>query len=194
MEEDRSWMYRRTVPGAMGISKEASMGPMHERAIWDAWQKRASLRYKDLMYKVRNDGYQLNWMTIAQYTSLCNEWGSKAYKKRVEAAQQNQLQCPSKHTGGSRSFIECFLITFKFESSFMFVAGEDGRGLWTVGTICPTASVEERAKYQELKANVECTYIETGSPILIDEQLIFEDASGNNKGHVYNHYRGLPGR
>ncbi|KAI5667675.1 hypothetical protein M9H77_17528 [Catharanthus roseus] len=25
--------------------------PMHERAIWDAWQKRASLLYKDLMYE-----------------------------------------------------------------------------------------------------------------------------------------------
>ncbi|KAI5649039.1 hypothetical protein M9H77_35044 [Catharanthus roseus] len=34
--------------------------PMHEHAIRDAWQKRASLRHKDLMYEVQVDGYQPN--------------------------------------------------------------------------------------------------------------------------------------
>ncbi|KAI5654483.1 hypothetical protein M9H77_31670 [Catharanthus roseus] len=50
---------------------------MHERVIWDAWHKRASLRYKDLMYEMQTVGYQPDWMTTAQYTSLCDEWGSE---------------------------------------------------------------------------------------------------------------------
>ncbi|KAI5670558.1 hypothetical protein M9H77_10922 [Catharanthus roseus] len=84
---------------------------MHEHAIWDAWHKRASLRYKNLMYE----------MTTAQFTNLL---------------------------------------------------GEDGQGLCIVGTICPTASAEgtvdrytiRSAKYQEMKANANHLYIDTGSP------------------------------
>ncbi|KAI5656787.1 hypothetical protein M9H77_25580 [Catharanthus roseus] len=41
-----------------------------------------------------------------------------------------------------------------------------------------------KAKYQELKAKAECLHIETGSPMLIDDQLTFEATGGNNKGHV----------
>ncbi|KAI5668240.1 hypothetical protein M9H77_18093 [Catharanthus roseus] len=68
------------------FGKKYRWDSMHERAIWDAWQRWASLRYKDLMYE-------------------------EAYKKRQEASQQNWLQRrdsqgPGKHTGGSRSFIE----------------------------------------------------------------------------------------
>ncbi|KAI5668597.1 hypothetical protein M9H77_18450 [Catharanthus roseus] len=86
---------------------------MHKHAIWDTWKKRASLRYKDLMYEV--------------------------------------------------------------------TTGEYGRGLRIVGTVCPTSSAEGKvgrytirqvlgvAKYQELKANVECLHIETGSPISTDK-------------------------
>ncbi|KAI5668376.1 hypothetical protein M9H77_18229 [Catharanthus roseus] len=40
-----------------------------------------------------------------------------------------------------------------------------------------------RAKYQELKVNMEHLHIGTGSPILTDEQLMFEDAGGSNKDH-----------
>ncbi|KAI5649819.1 hypothetical protein M9H77_35824 [Catharanthus roseus] len=39
-------------------------------AIRDAWQKRASLRYKDLMFEVRVDEYQPDWIITTQYTSL----------------------------------------------------------------------------------------------------------------------------
>ncbi|KAI5654935.1 hypothetical protein M9H77_32122 [Catharanthus roseus] len=52
----------------------------------------------------------------------------------------------------------------------MFAAGEDGRGLRTVGTVCLTASTN----YQELKANAERLHIEIGSPIPTDEQLMFQ--------------------
>ncbi|KAI5656952.1 hypothetical protein M9H77_25745 [Catharanthus roseus] len=41
------------------------------------------------------------------------------------------------------------------------------------------------AKYQELKANTERLHIDIGSPILTDEQLMFEAAGGSNKGYVY---------
>ncbi|KAI5654945.1 hypothetical protein M9H77_32132 [Catharanthus roseus] len=41
------------------------------------------------------------------------------------------------------------------------------------------------AKYQELKVNMERHHMETGLPILTDEQLMFEVACGDNKGHVY---------
>ncbi|KAI5653867.1 hypothetical protein M9H77_31054 [Catharanthus roseus] len=44
------------------------------------------------MYEVRTVRYQLDWMTTAQYTSPCDEWGLEAYKKRREATQQNWLQ------------------------------------------------------------------------------------------------------
>ncbi|KAI5678237.1 hypothetical protein M9H77_09187 [Catharanthus roseus] len=33
--------------------------------------------------------------------------------------------------------------------------------------------------------DADCLHIETGSPISTDEQLMFEAASGSNKGHVY---------
>ncbi|KAI5661738.1 hypothetical protein M9H77_21061 [Catharanthus roseus] len=52
------------------------------------------------------------------------------------------------------------------------LAGEDERGLRTIGTVCPTASPEGT--------------IETGSPILTDKQLMFEAAGGSNKGLVYS--------
>ncbi|KAI5672626.1 hypothetical protein M9H77_12990 [Catharanthus roseus] len=41
-------------------------------------------------------------------------------------------------------------------------------------------------KFWEMKANMEQLHIETGSPILTDEQLMFEVASGSDKGHVYS--------
>ncbi|KAI5667633.1 hypothetical protein M9H77_17486 [Catharanthus roseus] len=44
---------------------------------------------------------------------------------------------------------------------------------------------EFEAKYQDLKANVERLHIETGSPILTDEQFMFEAASRRNKGCIY---------
>ncbi|KAI5680859.1 hypothetical protein M9H77_02086 [Catharanthus roseus] len=66
------------------------------------------------------------------------------------------------------------------------LAGEDGRGLRTVRTVCPTTSTE-RPVGQILGAegNAECLHIETGLPISTDEQLMFETASGSNKGHIY---------
>ncbi|KAI5677076.1 hypothetical protein M9H77_08026 [Catharanthus roseus] len=104
---------------------------MHEHVIWDAWQKQASLRYKDLTYEVRVD------------------------------------------------------------------RGENGRGLYTVRLVCPTASVEGtmsrytiqrvsgEAKHQEPKANAKNLHIDTHLLIPIDEQLMFEAVGGSNKGHVY---------
>ncbi|KAI5671417.1 hypothetical protein M9H77_11781 [Catharanthus roseus] len=47
---------------------------------------------------------------------------------------------------------------------------------------CMSYCISRRDK---LKANVECLLIETGSPIITNEQLMFEDAEGSNKGHVY---------
>ncbi|KAI5664514.1 hypothetical protein M9H77_23837 [Catharanthus roseus] len=43
----------------------------------------------------------------------------------------------------------------------------------------------EWEKYQELKANAECFYIETDSPMLTDEQFMLEVVGGSNKGYVY---------
>ncbi|KAI5661739.1 hypothetical protein M9H77_21062 [Catharanthus roseus] len=57
----------------------------------DAWHKRASFRYKDLIFEVRTNGHQPDWMNTAQYKSFCDEWGSEAYKKRREVSKQNQL-------------------------------------------------------------------------------------------------------
>ncbi|KAI5676047.1 hypothetical protein M9H77_06997 [Catharanthus roseus] len=87
------------------------------------------------------------------------------------------------------------------------LGGEDGRGLRIVGTVCPTALAKVtmcrytiRPVLDELKANAERLHIETGSPILTDEQLMFEAASGSNNGRVYgfgsvcSRYRGVPGR
>ncbi|KAI5677246.1 hypothetical protein M9H77_08196 [Catharanthus roseus] len=62
-------------------------------------------------------------------------------------------------------------------STLAGLGGEDGRGLRTVGIVCPTASAERTmGRYtiqpilgEELKANAGCLHIETGSPILTDE-------------------------
>ncbi|KAI5676303.1 hypothetical protein M9H77_07253 [Catharanthus roseus] len=51
-----------------------------------------SLRYKDLMYDVRVDRYQPNWMNTTQYTSFCDVRSSYTFKKKREAAQRNRLQ------------------------------------------------------------------------------------------------------
>ncbi|KAI5683705.1 hypothetical protein M9H77_04933 [Catharanthus roseus] len=87
--------------------------------------------------------------------------GSEAYKKRREAPQQNRLQGrggpgPGKHTSGSSGKRSELINVF-------FVL----------------------AKYQKLMENAKRLHIETGPPILTDEQLMFEAASGSNKGHVY---------
>ncbi|KAI5683186.1 hypothetical protein M9H77_04414 [Catharanthus roseus] len=105
--------------------------PMHESAIWDAWQKRASLRYKDLIYEVRVDGYQPDWMTTAQYTNICYEWGLEVYKKRQEVAQQNRLQ-GRVGQGPASTPAGLGLLSMR----------EDRRGLRTGGPICPIASAE----------------------------------------------------
>ncbi|KAI5652598.1 hypothetical protein M9H77_29785 [Catharanthus roseus] len=47
----------------------------------------------------------------------------------------------------------------------------------------PGQTKEHVAKYQELKTNAKRLHIETSSPMPIDEQLMFEVASGSNKGH-----------
>ncbi|KAI5678104.1 hypothetical protein M9H77_09054 [Catharanthus roseus] len=119
------------------------------------------------MYEVRSNGYQANWMTTAQYMRLCDKKGLEACKKRREAAQQNRLQGR---------------VTFIFENSFMFAMGEDGRGLRIVETVCTTASAEGTVgQYtirpvfgEELKANAERLHILSNSPILTDDQLMFE--------------------
>ncbi|KAI5652432.1 hypothetical protein M9H77_29619 [Catharanthus roseus] len=72
-----------------------------------------------------------------------------------------------------------------FRSFIEWVTGEDRLGLCTVRPVCPIASAEGTAKYQELKANAEYLHIETGSPIPTDEQLMFEATGCSNKGHVY---------
>ncbi|KAI5667499.1 hypothetical protein M9H77_17352 [Catharanthus roseus] len=103
------------------FGKRYRWDPMHERAILDAWQKQASLRYKDLMYEV---GIQ-------------------------EEAR-----------GGT---------------------AESAIGAWWPGAW----QAHRWDKYQELKANAKRLHIETGSPILNNEQLMFEAAGGSNNGHVY---------
>ncbi|KAI5666795.1 hypothetical protein M9H77_16648 [Catharanthus roseus] len=67
----------------------------------------------------------------------------------------------------------------------MFATGEYGRGLRTIRFVCPSVSAEGTAKYQELTMNAERLHTETSSCILTDEQLMFEAAGGNDKGHVY---------
>ncbi|KAI5654032.1 hypothetical protein M9H77_31219 [Catharanthus roseus] len=73
---------------------------------------------------------------------------------------------------------------------------EPTAGAWcirTVGTVCPTASAKETvSRYmirpilgEELKANAEHLHIKTGSPILTDEQLMFQHTGGSNKSQVY---------
>ncbi|KAI5669037.1 hypothetical protein M9H77_18890 [Catharanthus roseus] len=68
----------------------------------------------------------------------------------------------------------------------LFIDGENRRGIYTIRAVHPTASSKGTTKYQELKANTECLHIEIGSPTPTDEQLMFEAASGSNKGHVYD--------
>ncbi|KAI5663349.1 hypothetical protein M9H77_22672 [Catharanthus roseus] len=53
---------------------------------------------------------------------------------------------------------------------------ENGRGICTIRV----------AKYHELKANAARLHIETCSPILIDEQLMFETVGVKNKGYLYS--------
>ncbi|KAI5658304.1 hypothetical protein M9H77_27097 [Catharanthus roseus] len=79
------------------------------------------------------------------------------------------------------------------------LVGENGRGICTIIVVRPIAQqkgqwVDTRydefwAKYQELKANAERLHIDTSLPIPTDEQLMFEDAGGNNKGHAYGSSR-----
>ncbi|KAI5677840.1 hypothetical protein M9H77_08790 [Catharanthus roseus] len=107
-------------------------------------------------------------------------------QEEAEGAQQNRIQehgdqGPEKHTGEFRSFIE-------------WVTVEDGQGVRTVGTLCPTASKEETVGLytilpvldEELKAKAERLHIETDSPIPTDEHLMFEATGGCNKGHIYS--------
>ncbi|KAI5654607.1 hypothetical protein M9H77_31794 [Catharanthus roseus] len=87
-----------------------------------------------------------NRMKNMWYTGLGIQ--DEARDGTAESAVGHSGQGPRKHTGGFRSFIEWF--------------GEDGQGLRTVRTVCPTASAEGT-----LKANAECLHIKTSSPILI---------------------------
>ncbi|KAI5677655.1 hypothetical protein M9H77_08605 [Catharanthus roseus] len=57
---------------------------------------------------------------------------------------------------------------------------------WHRGTVYRAVVVRGPVKYQELKANAERLHIETRSPMLTDEQLMFEATGGSNKGHVYS--------
>ncbi|KAI5672227.1 hypothetical protein M9H77_12591 [Catharanthus roseus] len=60
----------------------------------------------------------------------------------------------------------------------MFAAGEDGRGLRTIRTVCPTASTERtvgRYTIRPILGKVKCQEL----------KLMFEAAGGSNMGHVY---------
>ncbi|KAI5668471.1 hypothetical protein M9H77_18324 [Catharanthus roseus] len=146
------------------FEKRYRWDPMHERAIWDAWHRRASLRYKDLMYEVRANRYQPNWITTGQYTSLCDEWGRRntrrGERRHSRTGCKSVVARGSTSTSRSRSYIK-----------------------WERRWVRPLHS--RNSKYKDLKANAECLHIETCSPILTDKQLMFEAAGGSNKGHVY---------
>ncbi|KAI5663601.1 hypothetical protein M9H77_22924 [Catharanthus roseus] len=114
-------------PGTSHSSKRYQCDPIHERAIWDAWQKQASLLYKNLMYKVQVLGYQHDCMTIVQYTSLCDEWGLEAYKERLRRHGRTVYRD---------------VVVRGSTSTSVGLAVENGRGLCTVRPICPTASAE----------------------------------------------------
>ncbi|KAI5668839.1 hypothetical protein M9H77_18692 [Catharanthus roseus] len=66
-------------------------------------------------------------MTIAQYTSLWDEW-----------ARKHTRRCGRRHSRtGCRGIVASFSA-----SKPVGQAGEDGRGLCTVSAVCPTASAE----------------------------------------------------
>ncbi|KAI5672737.1 hypothetical protein M9H77_13101 [Catharanthus roseus] len=100
---------------------------MHEHAIWDAWEKRALLCYKDLMYEVRMDGYQPNWMTSAQYTSLYDVWSLDA--SRRSGRWHRETTCRGVVAKGSAS-------------TLAGLVGENGRGICTIRVVFPTASAK----------------------------------------------------
>ncbi|KAI5654036.1 hypothetical protein M9H77_31223 [Catharanthus roseus] len=64
------------------VWEKVSMEPRHEGPIWTAWEKQASTRYKDLMYDVKMDGFQPDWITTAQYSKPCADWYSDPCKKK----------------------------------------------------------------------------------------------------------------
>ncbi|KAI5666554.1 hypothetical protein M9H77_16407 [Catharanthus roseus] len=130
--------------------------PMHDRVIWDTWEKRASLRYTDLMYEVRVDKYQPNWMTTVQYTSLCDGRGG-----------QGLASIPAglgvENGRGIRKI--------RVVRPTALVKGTVGRH----------AIQRVLDQISGAKGNAECLHIETSSLILIDEQLIFEAAYGKTR-------------
>ncbi|KAI5677673.1 hypothetical protein M9H77_08623 [Catharanthus roseus] len=66
--------------------------------------------------------------------------------------------------------------------------GENGRGICTI-RVCTSFYISKRGSRSIcdlLKANAKRLHIETGSPMPIDEQLIFETTGDCNKGHVYS--------
>ncbi|KAI5649895.1 hypothetical protein M9H77_35900 [Catharanthus roseus] len=84
------------------FGKRYRWDPMHERTIRDAWKRRASLRYKDLMYEVHTNRYQPNWMTTPQNTSL---WTVSRYTIRPVLGEELKANAECLHietaAGGS---------------------------------------------------------------------------------------------
>ncbi|KAI5654160.1 hypothetical protein M9H77_31347 [Catharanthus roseus] len=249
MEGDRSWIYRRTMPGVMGISSEFQLGVKCDV------QTRISNEFSMWFREDVNGKKSVN--ASNSECLKCSIWGTSKrfiHKKEVpivlhitvvyglKEAEEFQSESPpgtspspmastmvetstppaatSIPTGTSTPpaaastppqsdcakvitkimkahFVEahpCFgkssgktgyrgVVTRGSTSTT--VVGEDGRGLRTVETVCPTISVEGTAKYRELKANAKRLHIETGSPILTVEQLMFKAVDGNNEGHVF---------
>ncbi|KAI5675293.1 hypothetical protein M9H77_06243 [Catharanthus roseus] len=113
------------------------------------------------MYDIRVDGFQPNKMTIAKYSQLCAHLNSDPYKKKQEEAKMNYIQ----GRGG--------------QGLDKHTAGS--RGMVDKSPASPSAG-------SRVKGKCGTPYIETGCEVPSDEQLMFEAASGSNKGHVYGSF------
>ncbi|KAI5677676.1 hypothetical protein M9H77_08626 [Catharanthus roseus] len=94
---------------------------MHKRAIWETWEKRASLY---LMYKVRVDEYWPDWMTITQYKKepVCRGMVARALASTTASLSGEngrgfctiRVLCPNASAKGTvgRYAIRCVLVKF----------------------------------------------------------------------------------
>ncbi|KAI5661688.1 hypothetical protein M9H77_21011 [Catharanthus roseus] len=253
MEEDRSWMYRRTMPRVMGISSEFQLGvkwkytkelmtcfpSLTESDIQTRINDEFSMWFREEMEKVVNTSNNeclksLSWGLFKRFIHMkevlvvlhitvvyrlkmvCGSKKSahlavtstmsastsvKTSTTPVETASppKTSFSMAAASTPPGTSYplpSDCSKVIIEIMKAHFVEAHpgfgkssrkgrEDGRGLHTVRTVCPTTSAERKAKYQEMKTNMEKLHIETGSPILTEEQLMFEVASGSNKDHVY---------
>ncbi|KAI5667226.1 hypothetical protein M9H77_17079 [Catharanthus roseus] len=150
-------LYSSPAPLFEWFRKRYRWDPLHEHAIWDAWQKRASLRYKDLMYE---RAHMLSRSGRRHRGTVC--------RGMVPRGSASTLADLDHSMSGGRKWARH--LQNQSCTSYCISKRDNGSTPEILGA----------------KGEREHLHIEISSPIPTDEQLMFDVAGGSNKGHVYD--------